>query len=73
MAPSENEGIHEGVFRRGRETPLHLKCVVALSDRTMALKVAEKRLVGADEVMVTELSGAELRALRVKDGTDIFL
>jgi hypothetical protein len=39
----------------------------------MALKVAEKRLVGADEVMVTELSGAELRALRVKDGTDIFL
>jgi hypothetical protein len=62
-----------GVFKRGRETPLCLECVVALSDLQNAQKVAKQRLIGADEVTVTELSKHELKALKIEDGADVFL
>jgi hypothetical protein len=62
-----------GVFRRGRKEPLYLECVVAVPSKKQAQLVAKAKLVGADEITATELSRAELGALKLTDGADVFL
>jgi hypothetical protein len=57
-----------GQFRRGRKASLELECIVALRDRTAAEDIANRKLVGADVVTVSELSRAELTALKIEDG-----
>jgi hypothetical protein len=57
-----------GEFRRGREAPLSLECIVALRNRREAEAIAHKRLVGADAITVTEVSRDELEALNLKEG-----
>jgi hypothetical protein len=57
-----------GEFKRGRESSLFLECIVAVRDRKEAEAIAHKKLIGADAITVTELSRAELAALRLKDG-----
>jgi hypothetical protein len=61
-----------GEFRRGRNATLSLECIVALRNRREAEAIAHKKLVGADAITVTELSRAELEALKLKDG-DVLL
>jgi hypothetical protein len=57
-----------GEFRRGRKTRLELECIVALRDRRAAEEIASRKLVGADVITVSELSRADLTALKIEDG-----
>ena len=57
-----------GEFKRGRKASLSLQCIVALSDRRAAERIARKKLVGADKITATELSPAELKALNIMEG-----
>jgi hypothetical protein len=57
-----------GKFRRGRKAPLELECIVARSSRLEAEQIALKKLIGADVITATELSRAELTALKIEDG-----
>jgi hypothetical protein len=61
-----------GEFKRGRKMSLSLECIVALRDRRAAEAIANEKLVGADAITVTELSQADLTALKLKDG-DVLL
>lgn len=60
-----------GEFRRGRKARLSLECIVALRDQKEAEEIARKKLIGADTITATELSRAELMALKIGDG-DVF-
>ena len=57
-----------GEFKRARRKSLSLECIVALSDRNEAERLARKKLVGADKITAVELSQAELRALNINEG-----
>jgi hypothetical protein len=57
-----------GEFKRGRAESLSLECIVVLGNRWEAEAIAHQKLVGADEITVTELSLDELKALKLKAG-----
>jgi hypothetical protein len=57
-----------GEFRRGRKALLALECIVAVRDIGEAKAIASKKLIGADEITVTELSRAEIEALDLSEG-----
>jgi len=57
-----------GEFRRGRAVSVLLECIVVLRNRREAEAIAHKKLIGADEITVTEVSKDELEALKLKDG-----
>ena len=64
--------IFVGEFKRGRKTCLAIECVVAVPDLEKAKAIASKKLVGADEITAKELSSAQIRALKLKEG-DVLL
>jgi hypothetical protein len=55
-------------FKRGRAVGLSLECIVVQRNRELAEKIAHEKLVGADDITMTELSRAEIEALKLKDG-----
>jgi hypothetical protein len=57
-----------GEFKRGRAVGVSLECIVVQYNRELAEKIAREKLVGADEITMTELSLAEIEALKTKDG-----
>lgn len=57
-----------GEFKRGRAESVLLECIVVLPNRREAEAIARKKLIGADEITVTEVSKDELEALKLKDG-----
>jgi hypothetical protein len=57
-----------GEFKRGRKASLSLECIVAVPDRIAAQEIANRKLVGADEMTVSELSRRDLMFLNIKDG-----
>jgi hypothetical protein len=57
-----------GEFKRGRKAGLSLECIVALSDRNEAERIARKKLAGADRITAIELSKKELMALNIIEG-----
>jgi hypothetical protein len=57
-----------GEFKRGRKASLSLECIVACRDRKEAEEIARKKLVGADTIIVVELSRAELIGLNLNEG-----
>jgi hypothetical protein len=57
-----------GEFKRGRKAYLAIECIVALPDLEEAEAIASKELVGADQITAKELSRAEMRALKLKEG-----
>jgi hypothetical protein len=57
-----------GEFRRGRQEPLALECIIAISDPEKAQAIARDKLVGADNITAMEISASELRALNLRDG-----
>ena len=57
-----------GEFKRGRKASFAIECIVMLPDLKEAKSIARKKLVGADEITVTELSQAEIKALNLKEG-----
>ena len=61
-----------GEFKRGRKACLAIECIVAVSDLEDAKAIASKKLMGADEITAIELSGAEIKALHLKEG-DVLL
>jgi hypothetical protein len=57
-----------GEFKRKRAESVLLECIVVLRNRREAEAIAHKKLIGADEITVTEVSKDELEALKLKDG-----
>jgi hypothetical protein len=57
-----------GEFKRGRKASLSLECIVAVPDRNAAQEIANRKLVGADEMTASELSRRDLVFLNIKDG-----
>ena len=54
-----------GRLRHGRQVEISRG---VRPDRELAEKIAREKLVGADEITMTELSQAEIEALKLKDG-----
>jgi hypothetical protein len=46
-----------------------LECIVVRPNRELAEKIAREKLVGADEITMTELSQAEIEVLKLKMAT----
>ena len=57
-----------GEFKRGRAVGVSLECIVVQRNRELAEKIAREKLVGAEEITATELSRAEIDALKLNDG-----
>ena len=57
-----------GEFKRERAVGVSLECIVVQRNRELAEKIAREKLVGADDITRTELSQAEIEALKLKDG-----
>jgi hypothetical protein len=57
-----------GEFKRGRAVGVSLECIVVQRNRELAEKIAREKLVDADDITMTELSEAEIEALKLKDG-----
>jgi hypothetical protein len=57
-----------GEFKRGRAVGVSLECIVVQRNRELAEKIAREKLVGADDITMTELSEAEIEALKLNDG-----
>ena len=61
-----------GEFKRGRKACLVIECIVAVPDLEEAKAIASKKLIGADEITTTEVSHAQIKALKLKEG-DVLL
>jgi hypothetical protein len=57
-----------GEFKRGRAVGVSLECIVVQPNQELAEKIAREKLVGADDITMTELSRAEIEVLKLKDG-----
>jgi len=57
-----------GRVQAGPQSTLLIECIVAVSDLEQAKAIASKKLVGADQITAKELTGAQMKALNLKDG-----